>query len=1300
MRLSNVCFVIVLVLGIAGGACSQPRPAVASQPLLAPTLGITGGVSGVAFSSDGRLLLTAGGEPAAILWDVATGGEIRRFVGHTEPLVYAQFFDRNRKALTGGTDGTARVWDTASGAELLRLPAHVGQLGHGSPYGGPFAVTSDGKAVLTADEQGAIQIWDSTTGELLRRFSERGKEIGHLAMSADGRLLLSAGGDGARLYDFASATEIWRAPEDIGPVAFSPAENLVLTSGAGGILRLRSTTDGKEARTLEGHEAGVWSAAFSPDGRLLLSGSFDRTARLWNVASGQLMRRLQSAATVASLAFDPRGGQFVTADWNGNVRLRDLTTGEETGRLRSGLAHILWVGFVDGRPQLVAADRLGAAFLWDPAAGGRALRLAGHSEEISSAVLSPDGSQVLTGSVDQTASLWDAVSGFEVRRFEWHEQYVSATAFSRDGGRVLTAGGPAYLWDEGTGAEARRFSPDSLAFVGADLSPDGQLVAARTYPTLGLQVFDTASGRELWSRKLDLDNLSFSPAGEIVLISEGNALLLKADDGSQITEIPRHGQSLRAATVAADRRHVLSVDDAHVARVWDREAGTESPEMRHLHSIDHLALSADGRLALTAGDGRAYLWEVPSGRQLCTFALFRDGGWIVIDPESRFDTDDLDSPKGIFWRLPEEPFHLLPPEIFVRGYYEPQLLRRILDGETFQPVPPLAGLDRMQPVVRIARIETSAGVADAIDVTVEVGWPEGAPIDRRRRIQDLRLFRDGQLVGLEPQDGGPLSGIPEQGFRSLTLSRVRLPHGKQRKIVELSAYAFNQDGVKSATVRQSHELLADLEPRRGRAYLVSIGVNGFEDPGWNLRYAVNDARTLRDVLRQRLEATGGFDAVLPATLVSERPGGPAVDPRWEGEATKARIAAVFDRLAGRPVPKAMLRGIPGAERFQPASPDDLVIVSLSTHGVRDAAGEFYAAPRDIGRSRDAHSFRRWISTRDLALWLRGVDAGAIVLIVDACHSAGSIAALGFKPGPLGSRGLGQLAYDKGMQVIAASGVDSVAIESDETQQGFLSFALAADGLAAERADWRPPDGAIPVSEWLAYGVRRVPDLQRELARRADGEPAAPDGPKGLAFFGTGQQARGSWVQEPVSFDFARRGLNPLVVGNAGLSPVQTAAVAPSETGGAEREVAALEELRALPSRERVALLYRFIAEHPGSPVLPMAHLDLVETLLAFQPSARQLVAAARSAGAVLRDPGEGRAYRTAVFWSVAAALEARREELPSALDLAQEALRLLPPDERSNEARQQLGALIARLEDRSSPPASDAARGGTTPGGQ
>jgi hypothetical protein len=111
--------------------------------------------------------------------------------------------------------------------------------------------------------------------------------------------------------------------------------------------------------------------------------------------------------------------------------------------------------------------------------------------------------------------------------------------------------------------------------------------------------------------------------------------------------------------------------------------------------------------------------------------------------------------------------------------------------------------------------------------------------------------------------------------------------------------------------------------------------------------------------------------------------------------------------------------------------------------------------------------------------LRKVDAADMVLIIDACHSAASIEAEGFKPGPLGSRGLGQLAYDKRMRVLAASQSDQAAREmGGQIDEGVLTYALIHDGLLATQA--LAEDGTVTLSSWLHYPVQRVPQIIQDI----------------------------------------------------------------------------------------------------------------------------------------------------------------------------------------------------------------------------
>ena len=176
--------------------------------------------------------------------------------------------------------------------------------------------------------------------------------------------------------------------------------------------------------------------------------------------------------------------------------------------------------------------------------------------------------------------------------------------------------------------------------------------------------------------------------------------------------------------------------------------------------------------------------------------------------------------------------------------------------------------------------------------------------------------------------------------------------------------------------------------------------------------------------------------------------------------------------------------VPKAPSFvQTVQPEDLVLICWSGHGYADRGGVFHLMTSDLGQTGEPTSpevLGRGVSSDDLSAWLRDVDAGELALVIDACHSAASVEGEGFKPGPLGSRGLGQLAYDKGMSVLAASQAEQPASEDAQLGHGLLTYALVDEGLGAAKA--ADPGGVVTLKGWLEYGVERVPKLCEELAR--------------------------------------------------------------------------------------------------------------------------------------------------------------------------------------------------------------------------
>src|SRR5262249_36984435 len=139
-----------------------------------------------------------------------------------------------------------------------------------------------------------------------------------------------------------------------------------------------------------------------------------------------------------------------------------------------------------------------------------------------------------------------------------------------------------------------------------------------------------------------------------------------------------------------------------------------------------------------------------------------------------------------------------------------------------------------------------------------------------------------------------------------------------------------------------------LQPSRGRAYLVTIGVNAYENPAWNLRFAANDARRIERTLMQGLAHAGEYDEVIAIPLISDYAWRDGERVVTENRAVKRNILTVLELLAGKPVAPERTRDIPQADKIQPARPDDLVLISFSSHGYAATNGIFYFFPADVG----------------------------------------------------------------------------------------------------------------------------------------------------------------------------------------------------------------------------------------------------------------------------------------------------------------------------------------------------------------
>jgi WD40 repeat protein len=247
----------------------------------------------------------------------------------------------------------------------------------------------------------------------------------------------------------------------VSSVAFSPDGKQILSGSWDSTIRLWDVATGREIRTFSGHTSSVISVAFSPDGKQILSGSTDSTIRLWDVATGREIRTFSDSILIFSVAFSPDGRQILSGSYVKPI-MWDVATGREIRTFSGHTYSVYSVTFSPDGKQILSSSLDRTIKLWDVATGREIRTFSGHTSDVTSVAFSPDGKQILSGSFDKTIKLWDIATGREIRTFSGHTSYVTSVAFSPDGKQILSGSGDSTirLWDVATGREIRKIGID------------------------------------------------------------------------------------------------------------------------------------------------------------------------------------------------------------------------------------------------------------------------------------------------------------------------------------------------------------------------------------------------------------------------------------------------------------------------------------------------------------------------------------------------------------------------------------------------------------------------------------------------------------------------------------------------------------------------------------------------------------------------------------------------------------------------------------------------------------------------
>jgi WD40 repeat protein len=423
-------------------------------------------------------------------------------------------------------------------------------------------------------------------------------------------------------------------------VAWSPDSSKVATASDDRTAKVWDAATGRVLLTLPVQPAILWSVTWSPDGRKIATSGRDNVPKIWDATSGQELGKLVgSPEAISDIVWSPDGKRIATASDDGVARIWDA----ETGRVLDALpdpatAHQDTVSGIAWSPdskKLATGGSNGTLEVWDAAKGEKLFSASGHDKPIRSVAWSRDGRRLATASDDKTGRTWDADTGRVLQVLRGHKDSVRGIAWSPDSRYLVTTSDDetAKVWDPDKGWELATLLGHKDALRDVSWSPDGSKIATVSFDKTA-KIWRAPPGRELvalvghgdaiWSIAWSPDKSKLATAS-----ADGTARVWDAGTGKALLTLPssRPGSIVFSVAWSPDGSKLASADDNGATSIWDTTNGnrlqTLAADREWVRSI---AWSPDGtRLATASSDKKARVWDWASGQVLITFSKHQDG---------------------------------------------------------------------------------------------------------------------------------------------------------------------------------------------------------------------------------------------------------------------------------------------------------------------------------------------------------------------------------------------------------------------------------------------------------------------------------------------------------------------------------------------------------------------------------------------------------------------------------------------------------------------------------------------------
>jgi WD40 repeat protein len=377
-------------------------------------------------------------------------------------------------------------------------------------------------------------------------------------------------------------------------LAVTPDGHHLVSGSQDKTLRVWDLATGESKRTMQGHAAGVTSVAVTRDGRQAVSGSHDKTLRVWDLATGQLKRAFQGHNdSVTAVAVTPDGQRVVSSSYDRTIRVWDLAMGESIRTLQGHTASVTAVAVTPDGRQIVSGSRDRTLRVWDLATGRIKTALQDHTDSVTAVAVTPDGHHVVSGSYDRTARVWDLATGEIIGTLRGHASGVSGVAVTPDNRHVISGSHDRTLcvWDLATGESKRTLQGHNSGVTAVAVTPNGRHVISGSWDKT-LRVWDLLRGgtkSPLASHASLVTVLAVTPDGRRAVSGSNDKTLRVWDSatGESETTLQGHTSWVNSLAVTPDGRHAVSASDDKTLRLWDFGDGQNQGDVPGSYRFGH-----------------------------------------------------------------------------------------------------------------------------------------------------------------------------------------------------------------------------------------------------------------------------------------------------------------------------------------------------------------------------------------------------------------------------------------------------------------------------------------------------------------------------------------------------------------------------------------------------------------------------------------------------------------------------------------------------------------------------------------